>query len=226
MKISDVYSGLTSSLVEWHGFLANPSYVRQSTSSKDCVTWKDRQSQHLSDTITPEDVSELVDNNQFSFQVLQDGSIFRIYYEFEKGRQKLVAASLAFLLSGDYYDKSYSGGVEEDRDDSELRTETGWLRIDYSSRPEDDGGVIHPCCHMHLSQFPAARITLDRVPNPCQFIEFVISVCYPDVYRSKRLEPNGRFSSLAHMSKVNSPPSPSLLLSHVCDHIIHVKVPG
>lgn len=226
MKISDVHSGLTSSLVEWKGFLANPQYIRQSTTFKDCVTWKNRQNQHLSVSITPEDVAALVDSHQYSLQILQDGSIFRIYYEFDRARPKLTAASLAFLLSGDYYDVSYFGGVDDVRDGRELRAETGWLRIDYSARAEDDGGVIHPCCHMHLSQFPAARITLDRVPNPCQFIEFVIALCYPDVYKSKRLDPHGRFSNLAHMSTVNSPASPSLLLNHVCDHIIHVKVPG
>lgn len=103
--------------------------------------------------------------------------------------------------------------------------EVGWLRIDYSNSASDDGGVTHPKCHMHLSHFPDARLIVDRIPNPKQFIEFVISICYPGIYKEKRLDQAGMYVDKAKMCNVNVSLLSDLNMKEICTYapFLHIS---
>jgi hypothetical protein len=98
-----------------------------------------------------------------------------------------------------------------------------WLRIDYA--PRDAKGVLHYECHMHLSMFYNSRLVVDGVPTPRQFVEFIIALCYPDIYREHRLDDNGEYPDETFMHSVNSPCLPGIE-NNVCRHIAHLKVPN
>jgi hypothetical protein len=221
VNVNDALSCLRSVYLEWGGFLSNPRFGRQGLG----VSWEGYKAKDFVDVVTASFVSELAENGQYSFQVTQDGSIFQLHYEYDRRGRTLIAANLSFLFSGNNY---LDTARKEIIDESLVPTpdiEIGWLRIDYSNSDTDDGGVTHPKCHMHLSHFPETRLIVDRVPNPKQFVEFVISICYPMVYKEKRLDEAGNFADKAKMCNINIPLLFGLDITEVCTYAPYLHVP-
>jgi hypothetical protein len=98
-----------------------------------------------------------------------------------------------------------------------------WVRIDYD--PEHARGVLHHGCHMHFSAFPRARLVIDGIPNPKQFIEFIIALCYPGIYAKHRLDDDGQYINEAHIFAVNSN-CVSLQEDNIYRQISHLRIPN
>jgi hypothetical protein len=181
------------------------------------------------------DLLQLYEDGQYSFQA-SDGSLIQIYYSFASSTDELVEARLAFYKvdqqSWDYEEAtqdedlvqsgSFGGGTQEEKPSS-TRSSISWLRIDYS--PKSAMGILHNSCHLHLSSFPSARLAVAGVPTPKQFMEFVMALCYPDIYRSHRLDNKGDYKDPLRLAAVNSDCVPfcdDLILSQ----ITHIRIPG
>ena len=221
MNVNEALSCLRSVYLEWDGFLSNPRFCRRGSN----VSWEMYNPKDFIDVVTASYVSELAENGQYSFQVTQDGSVFQLYYEYDRRGHNLISANLSFLFSGNNY---LDNARKEMIDEFLVPTpdiEVGWLRLDYSNSDTDDGGVTHPKCHMHLSHFPNTRLIVDRVPNPKQFVEFIVSICYPDVYKPKRLDVTGKFVDKAKMCNINTPLLFDLNMTEICTHAPHLHIP-
>jgi len=197
VKISDAVSSLTSTYCDWNDVFVNRSFIRRNN----CIAWENFEPQRLPPIVRRSDVMGLENSRQYSFQVIDDGSIFQLYYEYEDEGKKLERANLAYYNSGissENLNCSSSDQIVEDEEECEMDDQpeiflidensiVSWLRIDYV--PEDQNGPLHHGCHMHIGLFQVARIPLSGVPTPRQFIEFIMALCYPNSYRSKRLNP-------------------------------------
>jgi hypothetical protein len=223
VKVGDVHSSLISVWNEWKEIIVNPKYIRRENE----ITWEGFSGKKISDDIvTASTVSQLVDEGQYSFQVVIDGSIFQIHYSFDRNGN-LATANLAFYYSGvkDDYDirQNFPTQLGEAQKLEEQILEegmlweyrqlilsqddpVGWLRIDYG--PEQYRGLLHANCHMHLGLFPRSRFIVDGVPNPKQFVEFVIAMCYPDFYAMKRLDEKGLIADKNKIYSLNDPNFP------------------
>jgi len=231
VKINEAMSSLIATFHDWDHILVNPNFVRKEYT----ISWETFVHQRHPDIIYRDYISELENSRQYSFQVI-DGSIFQLYYDYQKDGTNLRGASLAFFNIGELkgiFDESLNDDEQSenskfitknigDAEELELRL-TGnlaslsfdsifsdmpldnnitnfdnslvpWLRIDYA--PNEQMGPLHHSCHMHIGLFYHARIALSCVPTPRQFIEFVISLCYPDEYKEKRLDPSKNFEPL------------------------------
>lgn len=100
-----------------------------------------------------------------------------------------------------------------------------WLRIDYE--PTAVKGVLHHECHMHLSPFPDARWVVAGVPNPRQFVEFVMSTCYPETYKNHRLDASGTYTkkNKDKIADINATCFP-IAESTVFKQIVHLRIPA
>lgn len=200
MTINSVFTSLRLAYQDWAHFVGNPRFIRKG----DCISWSNRKPIVLDDVIYPDQVMELADAGQFSFQIIQDGSLLQLYYQFEK--DQLVSARLGY----------YSAGVA-------ANMPVGWYRIDFS--PQQHHGALHWRSHMHLSLFPDTRLVVDGVPTPRQFIEFVVSSCYPDCYGKYRCDDKGAFGDAKKLhSTINA--SPFELIEDMSAGVItHMRIP-
>jgi hypothetical protein len=200
VRVADAYSCLTSVWTDWQGVLANPNYIRDNLA----VTWANFRPSPVEDPLYPEDVAELSDEGQYSFQIAVDGSLIQIRYAYSPG-DELNVASLAYISSAGYE-----------------FAPVGWLRVDFD--PSAQRSVLHAGCHMHISLFPEARIQVSGIPNPKQFVEFILATFYPDMYANHRLDEQLAFRDEAHMSSVNSP-SADYAEDAGYRYITHMRVP-
>jgi hypothetical protein len=77
---------------------------------------------------------------------------------------------------------------------------------------------------MHLSAFPLARCVVAGVPNPRQFVEFVMAVCYPETYKAHRLGQDGEYANPNKITEVNS--SCFSTVEHLAyKRIMHLRIP-
>ncbi len=222
MIANEALSALRSVYQEWAGFLSNPRSVRLGSD----VSWEGYKPKEFIDVVTASFVSDLAENGQYSFQVTQDGSIFQLHYGYDRRGQTLTSASLSFLFSGNNYLEEAKKELIDELLMPTPDVEVGWLRIDYSNAPMHDGGVIHPKCHLHLSHFPDTRLIVDRVPNPKQFVEFVVSVCYPGIYKEKRLDTTGYHTDKPKMCNINTPLLFDLNMTEICTYSPYLRIPS
>lgn len=223
LNISDVFSSLMSIFIDWGGFLVNKRFIRKGNE----IIWEGYKKHEFADVVTASYVAKLAEYGQYSFQVGKDGSLFQIYYLYNH-KKDIKSASLGFYHSGNHYYEGELLDSEELFDDffvPKPDIQVGWLRIDYTNKSEDDGGIVHAKCHMHVSLFPDARIIVDRIPNPKQFVEFVIAICYPDEYKERRLNQAGRFLGVSKMCNVNNPLAPDIQVNDLCDYMAHLRIP-
>lgn len=215
VTLADVESQIQACYLDWQLLLANPRFCRNDTT----VAWNKYSGGIIRDPINYEKVRSLIEEKQYSFQCAEDGSVFQLVYEFDRGN-KVRTVRLAFYqahLPLDEDDLLASGPRPDFAD-----TFIPWLRFDYTQ--EYAAGVLHHESHMHLSGFPASRFAVSGVPGPRQFVEFVIASCYPDYYKMQRLDKHGRYVNHRTMKKVN------VCCLHdkskgLVDRIIHVKIP-
>ncbi len=126
-------------------------------------------------------------------------------------------------LNTDILSREYSGEMFGRPNLDTLRDEPiSWLRIDYD--PEHARGVLHHDCHMHLSAFPHARLVVAGVPTPKQFIEFIMALCYPEVYHAHRLDNSGQYINEGHIVTINSNCVP-LTEHNVFRQMTHFRIP-
>jgi hypothetical protein len=232
MRINDVLGQLVATYTEWNHVLANPRFVRKGR----LITWRDYSSAKIIVPSSHADVVKLYEAGQYSFQTT-DGSLLQLSYTYAPSKDELTKARLAFYK----VDQQSWEIVEPDDSDAingmivpnrspELEQlaahrpiSISWLRIDYS--PKTTSGVLHNSCHLHLSAFPSARVVVAGVPTPKQFVEFVIALCYSDIYREHRLDKDGAYKEPARMETVNSQPVP-LAEDLTCRYLAHFRIPG
>lgn len=243
VKINEAKELLTLVYMDWSHILANPSGIRKDSQ----ITWNGYVPKMLKMPVMISDVMDLAENGQYTFQIVEDGSIIQLFYQYKPNGNDIQAASLAFYSSVVHKDKAASpsqaisevesngeGASDEDTLDEESQKESdeqipvssdrpaNWLRIDYD--PHHAMGVLHHDCHMHLSAFPDARLVVAGIPTPKQFIEFIIALCYPKSYAEHRLDANGMYNNENHIMTVNSKCPPSV--DHkVFSQIAHFRIP-
>lgn len=223
MKINDIMHSLRSVLADWPQCLANPRYARVGNKA---VAWSDYAYRISDYPIMASDVTQLTEQRQYTFQMIQDGSLIQIYYQFNQQETAVEAANLTFYSSQSIAQTkpAYKIAIEElqldleDPDDLALYEAfgdeidvpgeqadgpVGWLRIDYA--PHQARGVLHYDCHMHISAFPESRFVVAGLPTPKQFIELIIALFYPEAYAAHRLNDDGHYPEGHGMREVNSP---------------------
>lgn len=243
MRISDVEGLLISTYIDWSKFIGNYRGVRKDP----VITWTDRIPRMLDHPVLAADVVSLADEGQYTFQVIHDGSLIQMYYCFDMHGSELQSARLAFYSAAiddklfNAYKKSISIGpisdihldlenVLDELNEVEKETQFGglkngpvsWFRIEYD--PEASMGILHHDCHLHLSAFPHSRFVVAGVPNPRQFVEFIMAFCYPQLYKRHRLNEQGRYVSLTKINSVNSSCFP-LIESTLFSQIAHFRIP-
>lgn len=232
MRINNAEALLRSAYVDWAGILINFRGIRKVMRGHQIITWTDRIPRILDNPIMASDIISLVEDGQYTFQIQDDGpnngSIIQIYYSYDKRGHELQSARLA------YYSSETDDQLINLRDESEVDLgyeapssglkdgPVSWLRIEYE--PIASHGVLHHDCHMHLSAFPDSRFVVAGVPNPRQFIEFIMAFCFPKLYRTHRLNEQGLYINLANITSVNSTCFP-IEESIVFNQIAHFRIP-
>lgn len=219
---------------DWSDFLVNPQYIRRNGE----VTWPSA-SRFIRYPILMSDIAKMAEDRQYTFQIIEDGSLIQMYYKYRDNN--LIYTSLGYYSALSYYESQDDGQNKEESvepevggEDDQLETlevsanyfptdlPISWIRIDYS--PETGRGVLHHDCHMHLGSFPNSRFVVSGLPNPKQFVEFIISLCYPEKYREHRLDASYRFRDSKKLVSVNSP-SLKVDDSELYRKITHICVP-
>jgi len=191
MRVNEVLGILVSVFLDWDGTLANLNCARVGST----IAWNGFEPAILPPAMTPTDVAELAARRQYTFQIVEDGSPIQLVYGFNTTGEDLVSAHLAY----------YQAGTTQDQ--AEYPSEFApvpWLRIDYDRGRANN--VLHGECHLHVSGLPTARLLVCGVPNPKQFVEFILAVFYPTMYRQARLQENGDYVDLERIKRVNEPP--------------------
>lgn len=223
MKINDALSMLRSLYFDWQHMLANPNFIRKDNQ----VTWNNNKRIFLDEPITYDDVALLCDEKQYSFQLI-DGSLIQLYYSFD-GRGKTVSsASLSYFAykneTSNQLDVDYE--IDEKWKEEESLSDNlfaSWVRLDYN--PSEKRTVVHNDSHLHISSFPNSRLAVKGIPTPKQFVEFIIALCYPEVYKKHRLGLDGNYLDRRKMVQINRKKVP-FPRSDVFQHITHIVVPG
>lgn len=172
----------------WPGFFVNPNYIRNGNT----ITWPNRTRFDV-DT-TPDLLITLIEERQFSLQVLEDGSVFQIYYGFDPTGTRVQEASLGFYHADQPMDSLGDPLTEGVTPQITGETPGGWIRLDYDPAAARD--CLHYHSHLHTSLSSEMRIPIWKVPTPKQFVELIVAWFYPQAYRDGRLA-DGSFQ-LAH----------------------------
>jgi hypothetical protein len=244
MRLSELRSQLRSFLSgDWSGILLNPNYLQDGHT----MTWHNYSSMMAPDPLSFEDVATLSKARQYSFQLSVDGSLFQFYYSYDRYNREISEARIAYYeangagFSGDSSGLHQAQAVHSDDESATgplpvLGPDEGgpratqldkrgprWFRIDF--RANGPKSILHHTCHLHLGGFPGSRLIVAGVPTPKQFVEFVVCCCYPDLYRSIRLNAEGDWRDQKRIENVNamkvhSPPNV------LFQQITHLRIPG
>lgn len=212
MKASNTMGLITSAFDDWSKRLINNRYIRQDNE----ITWIGYDKGIFVSSPSIDDFILLREKRQYSFQSDEDGGIFQLYYCFDPSGNSLIKANLSFykpcnVLS---YDSDpliceNLDDIEEENYDIEEESSqkfVSWIRIDYD--PNNEGGVLHGESHMHVGGLPDARILVKGVPNPKQFVDFVMANFYPEAYRTHRCDADGKYNDVPKMIDINNPSLP------------------
>ncbi len=237
MRVSDLLRSLRSVYDDWSDFLVNPQFIRRNQE----VAWSNFSPRILNYPVLKSDVIQLVNEGQYSFQIIEDGSIIQIYYLCQKS--DILRANLSFYSTRVFYQAdAFISNLYETTSDLFQEIDTmeellvdemtygfgsqdgpvSWLRIDYA--PQDARGVLHHDCHLHMSTFSRSRFVVDGVPTPKQFIELIMSLCYPEYYRRHRLDQNWNYRDINKIHSVNRP-CVQIEESEIGKHISHFRIP-
>jgi hypothetical protein len=223
MRITDVLGMMQAVYTEWQTVLINPLYVRR----ENVISWRDYEKRFLAEPVQVSDVIWLQEHHQYTFQVSDDGAIIQMLYVFSDTGRSLREASLGFYrvmavneegLSDDWPNANADDGGYGAMAD----TEVSWLRVDYD--PQAARGAVHNDCHLHICGFPRSRFAVCGVPTPKQFVEFIVALCYPDLYSQHRLDDHHRYTHLARCKerkRIDMTP----MDSDVFEVIPHFRIP-
>lgn len=217
MKVSDLFTSLISTYNDWGGVLANPNYMR----SDSTIAWSNFRGTWVDGSDIVEGFLSFVENRQYSFQIAEDGAVLQLYYIFDPRKEILESATLAFykpifledILGNNLQDETIEGtssgdssSLDSGLDDLEISppeiSSIAWIRMDY--QPQHVRGVLHGECHLHMSGFSDMRLLVDGVPTPRQFIEMIVALCYPKIYRSHRLREDGLYHDEVFVGNINA----------------------
>ena len=219
MRLTEAIGQLTATVIEWDGLLVNPEYVHRG----ETITWQAFDRPMLPESVRFSDVARMAEGRQYSFQLLTDGSLFQLYYRYERDGTTLTNSTLSY-----YEGKSDSQDVDEeetiDPTTDDERSFARWLRIDFDSA--DRRCALHNDCHLHLSGLPGGRVVLDGVPNPKQFVDLVMAWCYPDLYAEHCLDGGhkGAYREARRQEWVHEDGFPSVD-DVLFRQLIHLRVP-
>lgn len=221
MTINEIHGMIQSVYDDWKKILVNPRFIRKNYE----ITWEGYESIFLDDPVRRKDVIVLSEKRQYSFQLVNDGSLLQLIYRFKDRGSVIESASLA------YY--SYASEIEVKKIGDDLEQEApeyqditdfpSWFRIDYELGA--GRGIIHHDTHLHFSGFSDSRCIVKGVPTPQQFVEFVIAFCYPSYYEEHRLNEDGSYKDLRKIQKINEK-IVRTPISNVYQHMIHFATPG
>jgi hypothetical protein len=241
VRISEIFSSVTSAYDDWSKFLTNPQHLRIGNA----VAWSSFAPFILDYPVLSSDVVRMTDDGQYTLQVIEDGSIIQIYYLYNRKEDQILSANLAFYsiqiserpsIHDIELDEVGSSAVSATSEDGEAienlpmdeivsGNEDGpvsWLRIDYD--PQNARGVLHHACHLHISAFPDSRFVVSGLPTPKQFIEFIMALCYPMSYKEHRLNEQWEYGDEKKIRSVNQP-CVTLEDSDIYRQIAHFRVP-
>lgn len=251
MRAQDVMSGLIAAFNDWNNLLVNPRYCRVG----DTVSWVSDKRLWLPMPVRMRDVLELDEQGQYSFQFATDGSLLQLSYSFSSRGGGLSSAMLAYygrlawdersaidLVPEPLYEPIGQGMIEQSPQETpDLEDISGepdepdgstmapsdlasWMRIDYDPNAMRRG-VIHHDCHLQLCGLPNARIPLNGVPAPRQFVDFVVAMIHPDIYVNHRLDSEWNFRHAATMTMLNEVRHP-IESGSLSPFLMHLAVPG
>jgi hypothetical protein len=236
MNINDVMESLGSTFADWSTVLINNRFIRRTSQISQEISWIGNDTPRVEQyPVMYDDVIRLFDNNIYSFQVIEDGSLFQLYYLFDSRGRNLQRASLTFYCTAptDVFVQNEELGSSSNTDDLEIVDEVSlggytnfpvsWMRIDYA--PRQARGVLHHECHMHLSGFPNTRLVVAGLPTPYQFVEFVMAACYPIQYEQHRLNDRWIYRDNGDIDRVNTYCFP-WSDSPIFRQITHIRIPS
>ena len=218
MRLSNGESEVRGAYLEWEAYLLNPRMRRTGQS----ISWLGDNRERPTERPTSLEIAQLAAQGQYSFQAARDFALFRLWYDFEADGTTLRSASLG------YYAIELEDAYELDEIGAEVLGLVGddricrWLRIDYD--PLSARGVLHSACHLHLGGIHGSRVVVDAVPSPAQFLEFVIAICYPDDYKTHRLNAAGALVNQAKLQAMKGTSLPVIRHSEE-ELVLQVAVP-
>jgi len=235
VNLNETYQSLKTTLLAWPHLFVNRRDKKDEENHK--ISWSNYTRRNLVNNIRRSDLIEMANTGQYSFQMITDGSLFQLYYEFNNYDQILSVANLAYYSTGElsldnFQELQYLDNCSTEPDHAISMSESSdcsenpliaWMRIDYS--PHNYCRPLHHSCHFHFSQFPNARISLNAVPSPRQFIEFIIALNYPHLYTTYRLNHTHEPNDLTQIMTYNSPCFPSID-SNVYNILPYLRIPN
>nr|WP_319376035.1 DUF2290 domain-containing protein [uncultured Methanoregula sp.] len=238
MNLSETYQSLKTTLFDWPSTFINRRDKKDEDSHN--ISWNKYTRRERIIDIRRSDLIEIVKSGQYSFQIIEDGSVFQLYYQFNDYNQALCSANLAYYNTGGVtydtfqemqFSDLYNGDDKSSSSDNKIDYKEdlfedpliAWIRIDYS--PHDYCRPLHHSCHMHFSLFPNSRISLNAVPTPRQFIEFILAINYPDLYLVKRLDQKYEPNDPTRIADLNIPSFPRID-SSVYSVLPHISIPN
>ena len=233
MRVNDIIGGLSAIQNDWPQILANPRFIRRNN----IISWDKYEKMWLGEFVTAEDFRRLVDKGQFSFQILEDGSVVQLFYEFDNTGNKLLRACLAYYGTPEEFGEKNpepqaigETSLEEDTNENEERDSdfnniavvSKWIRLDYDSDSKDS--VVHGRCHLHIGGMPNSRLLVKGVPGPAQFIEWSMAIFYPELYNGHRLADGHGFLDISHMQEINTL-TVEFSDHDIYTHMTHIQIP-
>ena len=67
----------------------------------------------------------------------------------------------------------------------ELQNMKNYIRIDMNEDQTTYTCISHPKAHMHIGLYNDFRIGLDRIPLFTEFVQIILYLNYPDIWKSK-----------------------------------------
>lgn len=203
MRIKEAIGILTSISQDWEGFLVNPRFIRNDNT----ISWIKFSPEIYPYQITDEYVGKLAEAGQYSFQV-EDGSLIQLLYNYDRTGNNLEKAQLGYYSYFNHTDRIDDWQYNEIGQFNDFLFENpiltnlvSWIRIDFD--PSSFRGIMHSSCHLHISGFPNTRLVVKGIPNPKQFVEFIISMFYSERFSQHRLNNNGLYVNPSVSRRIN-----------------------
>jgi hypothetical protein len=240
MNPSKIISQIRATWLDWDGYLINPNFVRKEST----IAWRGSRTM-VPIPLRDQDVLLLAAQGEYSFQVLEDEALIQLAYDFDSKGRRLLKASLAYYAlstpdRSEPSEPSEPSELPEQDDEPALMPDdyapllddvpvgepqgAAWLRIDFSPDFQRKG-ILHHDCHVHLSGMNLARIPLDGVPSPRQFVEFIFASFYPSAYREHRLKGLPLCTDAVLVASINEHSWP-VASQALAQAIMHISVPG
>lgn len=179
--LHDIKSGIKKYLKE--NIIIQPNFVDKrditvfSIESKHTITGIDKTSDYRTK------FSE-IDNASNYLCALNDGALVQVKYVFRmQGKSNnLQEASLVYLPSPRECVELENGVQGRDIAFQNMRN---YIRIDMNEDKKTYSRISHPKAHMHIGLYNDFRIGLCRIPLFTEFIQIILYLNYPDIWKSK-----------------------------------------